>query len=205
MSFFSRLFPFLRRPADPQPQPQPQWLVLGLGNPGRQYAATRHNVGYLATDLLLEKGLIQERGLPAATEHVHWAGIPVLLARSTTYMNTSGEAISALCDKYGISSDHVVVLHDELDLPLGEVRVKLGGNENGHNGLKSTTQLLGTRDYLRVRIGIGRPANGMTVIDHVLGEYDAPQEQLERAAHAAQLLVTEGLAQAQQVIHSKKK
>lgn len=205
MSLLSRLRALFHRPRQEEnPAPQPQWLVIGLGNPGRKYAATRHNVGYLAVDQLLTTGLTQEKGLPATTEHTTWEGTPVLLARSTTYMNTSGEAISALCERYGIAPDHVIVLHDELDIPLGDVRVKLGGNENGHNGLKSTSELLGTRDYLRVRIGIGRPATGVNVIDHVLGEYDAPQEQLTRAAEAATLLATQGLAKAQNIIHTKR-
>ncbi|MGD7001818.1 aminoacyl-tRNA hydrolase [Corynebacterium halotolerans] len=187
----------------------PQWLVVGLGNPGDRYAATRHNVGYMALDDLLAADgevLTPLNGFKAEVAQVDWDGESVLLVRSTTFMNLSGEAVAPLCRKYGISPDHVVVLHDELDLPKGKLRVRLGGNENGHNGLKSTSEQLGTRDYLRVRIGISRPPKGMAVPEYVLGPVGGGAEldaAIATAARAARLLVTEGLARAQNQIHAK--
>lgn len=187
----------------------PQWLVVGLGNPGPQYAATRHNVGYMALDdLMAEDGelLTPLDGFKAEVTQVDWADQRVLLVRATTYMNLSGEAVGPLCRRFGIAPDHVVVMHDELDLPTGKLRVRLGGNENGHNGLKSTSEQLGTRDYLRVRIGISRPPKGTPVPQYVLSpvaggaDLDAA---IATAARAAKLLVTEGLAGAQNKIHAK--
>lgn len=185
------------------------WLVVGLGNPGPRYAATRHNVGYLALDGLLAEGghvLAAVKGVKAEAAEVTWDGQRVLLLRSTTFMNLSGEAIAPLAESLGVPAEQVVVIHDELDLPTGKVRVKLGGNENGHNGLKSTTARLGTRDYLRVRIGISRPPQGMPVPEYVLSPVEADTEldaAVATAAEAARLLVTKGLQPAQNQIHSR--
>lgn len=170
------VFGFFRRP-------RAEWLVVGLGNPGQEYATTRHNVGFLALD-----------ELPAIEG--------VARCKPQTYMNLSGEAVAPLIRRYGLRPERVIVLHDELDLPAGKVRVKLGGNENGHNGLKSITEHLGTRDYIRVRIGIGRPPAGIAVPDWVLGPVSG-EEDIATAARAAQLVVTEGLAKAQNVIHAR--
>lgn len=115
-----------------------QWLIVGLGNPGQRYAATRHNVGYMVID---------ELTCPEGAKCV----------KPTTYMNSSGDYVAPLARRLGIDAEHIIVCHDELDLPAGAVKLKRGGNENGHNGLKSLTEHLGTRDYLRVRLGIGRP------------------------------------------------
>jgi len=127
----------------------------------------------------------------------------VAYARSTTYMNTTGEAVGPLAKQLGVAPERIIVVHDELDLPAGKVRVKLGGNENGHNGLKSITEHLGTRDYLRVRMGIGRPPQGMAVPDWVLSPIDGDiSDQVALAAKAVQLIVSEGLSKAQNVIHT---
>lgn len=191
------------------PELDPDWLIIGLGNPGIKYAATRHNVGYMALDDLLAADgtlLTPCKGGKAEVAQVEWEGQKALLVRSTTFMNHSGQAIAPLCRKYGIAADHVVVIHDELDLPTGKVRVKLGGNENGHNGLKSTTAELGTRDYLRVRIGISRPPQGMPVPDYVLSPVDPDaglDAAISAAADATRLLVTQGLQRAQNEIHAR--
>ncbi|WP_407924153.1 aminoacyl-tRNA hydrolase [Corynebacterium occultum] len=193
----------------PEPVFDPEWLVLGLGNPGSKYAATRHNVGYMAMDdLLAAEGAVLSplKGTKAEVTQVEWEGKKVLLVRSTTYMNHSGQAVAPLCEKFGISPDRVVLIHDELDLPDGKVRVKLGGNENGHNGLKSTSSELGTRDYLRVRIGISRPPKGTPVPDYVLAPVDPGpglDAAIATAADAARLLVTQGLQRAQNLIHAR--
>lgn len=170
------MFGFFRRP-------KADWLVVGLGNPGPEYARTKHNVGFLALDQL-----------PVMNG--------VARCKPQTYMNLSGEAVAPLARKFNIPPERVIVLHDELDLPAGTTRVKLGGNENGHNGLKSITQHLGTRDYIRVRIGIGRPLAGTAVPDWVLSDISG-EEDLAAAAEAARLVVDKGLAQAQNVIHAR--
>ncbi|MGO1911838.1 MAG: aminoacyl-tRNA hydrolase [Corynebacterium sp.] len=211
MSLLSRLLaPFRRTAPDGPDAPGPaQWLVIGLGNPGVKYAGTRHNVGYLVTDELLERAGDVLRPMPGTKAHVARVevdGHGVLLVRSTTFMNLSGEAVAPLATSYGISPDHVVVVHDELDLPAGKVKVKLGGNENGHNGLKSISAELGTRDYVRVRVGIGRPASGTGVVEHVLTALDgaaAWDVAASTGADAVDVLVTRGPAAAQNEIHSR--
>ena len=156
------VFGFFRRRRETQLQAE--WLVVGLGNPGAEYAATRHNVGWMALDQLAET-LEPVRGIKARVAVID----SVAYAKPTTFMNTSGEGVGPLAAMLGVPPERVVVMHDELDLPVGKVRVKLGGNENGHNGLKSITEHIGTRDYVRVRIGIGRPPAGVAVPDWFLG------------------------------------
>ena len=190
------MFGFFRRRRTPQLEAQ--WLVVGLGNPGAKYTATRHIVGYMAVDELAGE-LAPVPGIKALVQ----VRDGVAYARSTTYMNTTGEAVGPLAKELGVTPERIIVVHDELDLPAGKVRVKLGGNENGHNGLKSITEHLGTRDYLRVRMGIGRPPQGMAVPDWVLSPIDGDiSGQVALAAKAVQLIVSEGLAKAQNVIHA---
>lgn len=176
------VFGFLRR----ESVPKADWLVVGLGNPGAKYADTRHNVGFLVADALPQR----ER---------------VAVLKPQTFMNASGEAVGPLVAKLGLPAERVIVVHDELDLPVGAVRVKRGGNENGHNGLKSVTEHLGTRDYLRVRVGIGRPPAAISVADWVLSPFDVDvTDHIALAADAVQLIVSEGLNRAQNVIHAKR-
>lgn len=189
------VFGFFRRRRETQLQAE--WLVVGLGNPGAEYAATRHNVGWMALDQLAET-LEPVRGIKARVAVIDG----VAYAKPTTFMNTSGEGVGPLAAMLGVPPERVVVMHDELDLPVGKVRVKLGGNENGHNGLKSITEHIGTRDYVRVRIGIGRPPAGVAVPDWVLGPVSG-NERIDLAAEAARLMVAEGLAKAQNVIHAR--
>lgn len=189
------VFGFFRRRRETQLQAD--WLVVGLGNPGAEYAATRHNVGWMALDQLAET-LEPVRGIKARVAVID----SVAYAKPTTFMNTSGEGVGPLAVMLGVPPERVVVMHDELDLPVGKVRVKLGGNENGHNGLKSITEHIGTRDYVRVRIGIGRPPAGVAVPDWVLGPVSG-DERIDLAAEAARLVVAEGLAKAQNVIHAR--
>lgn len=189
------VFGFFRRRRETQLQAD--WLVVGLGNPGAEYAATRHNVGWMALDQLAET-LEPVRGIKARVAVID----SVAYAKPTTFMNTSGEGVGPLAAMLGVPPERVVVMHDELDLPVGKVRVKLGGNENGHNGLKSITEHIGTRDYVRVRIGIGRPPAGVAVPDWVLGPVSG-DERIDLASEAARLVVAEGLAKAQNVIHAR--
>lgn len=180
-----------------------EWLIVGLGNPGAKYAATRHNVGYMAQDQLIDAPLLPLPGLKASGAMI--PGTTAFALRSTTFMNNSGEGVAPVAEKLGIPPERIVVLHDELDLPAGKVRIKQGGNENGHNGLKSLTEHLGTRDYIRVRIGIGRPPAGVPVPDWVLSpvEDEGLHVQIATAAEAARLVVTEGLQRAQNEIHAR--
>lgn len=230
------VFEFLRRTrkSAPTPAPAPEaapesplaadWLVVGLGNPGPEYAATRHNAGYLVLDALLDEEGVELRLLPGVAARVA-AVDGVAYARSNTYMNTSGEAVGPLAALLGVPPERVVVVHDELDLPPGKVRIKLGGNENGHNGLKSITAALGTRDYARVRVGIGRPPQGTAVPDWVLAPFgDAadpatvtdsataatdpatPGEvgaAIDLAAEAVRVIVRDGIAKAQNEIQPR--
>lgn len=189
------VFDFLKR-FRPTP-PATEWLVVGLGNPGPKYETTKHNVGALAVDQSA-KNLAPVRGIKATVEHIG----DVAWARPTTFMNLSGEAVAPLVRLLDVPPERIVVIHDELDLPAGKVRIKLGGNENGHNGLKSITEHLGTRDYVRVRVGIGRPTKGLAVPDWVLGPLDG-NEAIETAAEAARLVCSDGLAAAQNEIHAK--
>lgn len=183
------------------------WVVVGLGNPGVRYASTRHNVGYMVVDELLGPVELRPlRGFKASGAVMEIGGCRVLVVRSSTFMNTSGETVGPIAQAYGVSPDHVVVVHDELDLPAHKVRVKVGGNENGHNGLKSVSQWLGTRDYVRIRVGIGRPPRGETVPDYVLGALDSG-EVLDAAvrcgADAVRLVAERGVSVAQNKIHRR--
>ena len=196
---------FFRRPKRTNSVPkQPEnidWLVVGLGNPGTQYEKTRHNIGYLVVDALAE-------GLPVTTGCGYSFAVKdgVAYARAHTYMNESGKAIAPLAARYNLPPERIVIVHDELDLPPGKVRLKQGGNENGHNGLKSLTQELGTRDYVRVRVGIGRPpkGSGIAIPDWVLAEFTAtPTDAIALAADAVHAITSTGLAQAQNEIHPR--
>lgn len=206
VSFLSRIQALFRPSATPG-LPDADWLVVGLGNPGAKYESTRHNVGYMCLDELLHthaappltavQGLkVQIALLPKTTEKA-------LAVRSTTFMNHSGQGVAPLAHQLGIPPERIIVIHDELDLPAGKVRLKKGGNENGHNGLKSLTEELGTRDYLRVRIGISRPPKGMNVPDYVLAPVADQQPGIDIAADAVDLIISKGLSAAQNDIHGR--
>lgn len=181
--------------------------MVGLGNPGPKYESTRHNVGYMCVDTLIHAHqaapLTALRGAKVLTTALPKAVESTLAVRSTTYMNHSGQGVAPLAAQLGIPPERIIVVHDELDLPAGQVRLKLGGNENGHNGLKSLTEELGTRDYLRVRIGIARPPQGMSVPDYVLAPVEEQQPGIDVAADAVDLIISKGLSFAQNSIHSR--
>ena len=191
------------------------WLVVGLGNPGPSYAGHRHNVGYLVVDELAERMGSPLRAHKSGRADVVEGrlGAPgtdaprVVLVRARCYMNESGGPVKALATFYKVPPDHIVAVHDELDLPFGSQRVKLGGGDNGHNGLRSLRSSLGTGDFHRVRIGIGRPPGRQEVSDFVLSNYSAAERkevpfQVFAAADAVESLVTDGLAQTQQRFNS---
>ena len=151
-------------------QPERISLVVGLGNPGEQYANTRHNAGYATIDVLAERFGARywksQAGCMAAV--VKHGGSELVLAKPQSFMNTSGGPVAQLCSAYGVSADELLVIHDELDIPAGDVRVKLGGGAGGHNGIKSIMDKLGSPDFTRVRLGIGRPPGRMDPADFVL-------------------------------------
>jgi PTH1 family peptidyl-tRNA hydrolase len=189
-------------------------LVVGLGNPGKKYAKNRHNVGFMAVDRLRD-----ERGIPDWREKFSGLfcrgsafGDDVMLLKPMTYMNVSGDSVQPAVAFIKVDPAHVVVLHDELDLPFGDVRLKVGGGHAGHNGLRSIILRLGTPDFVRVRVGIGRPPPGFTgdVADYVLSDFDASEraelpDVLERALAAVAAVVEKGPAQAQNEVNTRGK
>ena len=191
------------------------WLVVGLGNPGPTYAGTRHNIGYLVVDELARRmggslkshksgraqvleGRLAPPGAPAPK---------VVLGRARGYMNESGGPVSTLAKFYGVDAGHIIAIHDELDIDFGTLRIKLGGGDNGHNGLKSMRSSLGTGDFYRVRAGIGRPPGRQAPADFVLSGYSSTERkelpfQIDTAADAVESLITVGLEATQQRYNS---
>lgn len=181
-------------------------LVVGLGNPGPEYAATRHNVGAMVLDELATRcgtSLRRHKSRALTAESrlgVRPGGLPgprVVLARPTSYMNESGGQVSALAGFFSIAAGSVVVIHDELELPFGEVRTKLGGGEGGHNGLRSVSSALRTKDYVRVRVGIGRPPGRQEPADFVLRAFKPAERNelslvLSEAADIVEQLLLDG-------------
>lgn len=188
-----------------------RWIVVGLGNPGPQYAATRHNVGQMVLDELAGRtggSFSAHRSRAQVIEtRLRPGGPRLVLAKPLTYMNTSGGPVSALLKYYDATPEQLIVVHDELDIPFDTLRLKRGGGEGGHNGLKSITASLGTKDYHRVRVGIGRPPGRMDVADFVLKPFTKQEQELlplhvDRTADAVEKLVTDGLEAAQQAFNS---
>jgi PTH1 family peptidyl-tRNA hydrolase len=191
------------------------WLVVGLGNPGPDYAGTRHNVGYLVTDELARRmgaGFRKHKsGRADVVEgRLSAPGVPgprVVLARPRCFMNESGGPVKALASFYKVGPEAIIAIHDELDLPFGALRLKLGGGDNGHNGLKSMRSSLGTGDFYRVRAGIGRPPGRQLPADFVLSAYSSAERkelpfQVDRAADAVGSLVADGLDRTQSRFNS---
>lgn len=192
------------------------WLIAGLGNPGPGYAANRHNVGFMVADLLASRAggkFKSARGARAQVVEGVRFGAPgspgqqrAVLAKPMSYMNLSGGPVKALLDFYGVPLSRLVVIHDELDVDYGALRLKLGGGDNGHNGLKSLTKTLGP-DYHRVRFGVGRPPGRMQVADYVLKDFSSAERKeldylVDRAADAAESLLLDGLERAQNTYNS---
>lgn len=187
------------------------YLIVGLGNPGPKYAGHRHNVGFRVVARLAEKA-----GAPEAKAKFKGlytratiAGRDVVLLLPQTFMNLSGESVRPAMDFFQVAPEDVVVVHDELDLPFGEVRIKVGGGLAGHNGLRSIAQHLGTQDFLRLRFGIGRPQSG-AVVPYVLGDFSKDEravldDHLDRAVAVLETVIAEGPEHAMQVHHTKEK
>jgi peptidyl-tRNA hydrolase, PTH1 family len=185
-------------------------LVVGLGNPGPRYATTRHNLGFMVADLLADRmganfKLHKRSGTDVVTGRL--AGHAVVLGKPRSYMNESGRQVAALAKFYSVPPTDLIVIHDELDLEFGRIRLKLGGGDAGHNGVRSVSAALATKDYLRVRIGIGRPPGRKDPAAFVLENFAAAERRevpviCEQAADATELLIKVGLETAQNQVHA---
>ncbi len=199
------------------------WLIVGLGNPGPQYAGNRHNVGAMVIDELAARDASGAAGSRASfkthrsrarvaqirlgTRPGGAPGPRVVLAVPSTYMNTSGGPVAGLLKYFSVPLERLIVVHDELDIEAGAIRLKRGGGEGGHNGLRSITQSLGSKDYLRVRVGIGRPPGRQDPADYVLKDFSKLERTnlpflLDDAADAVGALVDVGLEASQQRFHA---
>ena len=189
------------------------WLIVGLGNPGPEYSGNRHNVGQMVLDGLAGRigGKFKAHKARAlvAEGRLGIGGPRVVLAKPGTYMNVSGGPVSALARFYDVEPSRVVAVHDEIDIPFNTVKLKIGGGEGGHNGLRDISKALATKDYLRVRVGVGRPPGRMDTADYVLRDFGTAEKKelpflLDDAADAVELLIREGLTAAQQQFHTAK-
>jgi PTH1 family peptidyl-tRNA hydrolase len=189
------------------------WLVVGLGNPGREYAGNRHNAGFLVADLLgarVGARFSRLRNIMAeAAEGRLGVGADaprLILAKPMTYMNLSGGPVAGLARFYKVPLDQIIAIHDELDIPYGQLRLKMGGGEGGHNGLRSMSHSLGSKNYIRVRVGIGRPPGRQDPADYVLSDFSTVERKeleslVDRAADAVEAVVERGLEPAQNQYH----
>ena len=183
------------------------WLVVGLGNPGAEYQNTRHNIGHMVVDELARENSLKWSSHKARADVAAFklgVGLDapgIVLAKSHSYMNESGGPIKALCNFYKVEIDNLIVIHDELDIPFNSIRIKQGGGDNGHNGLKSTTSALGP-DYYRIRMGIGRPIGQQDPADFVLKNFASAEKGelpnfISKGAEAVEYLIKNGLSAAQ--------
>lgn len=185
-----------------------RWLVVGLGNPGPRYAGNRHNAGFLVVDALAARRGERWRSHRARAEVVETrlAGVPAVLVKPRTFMNRSGQAVAPLRDFFKVPAERVLVVHDELDIAFGAMKLKRGGGAGGHKGLKSLTASLGGPEYVRLRFGIGRPPGRMDPADYVLRDFSSVERGeldvlVERSADAVETVLADGLEKAQNVYH----
>ena len=186
-------------------------LIVGLGNPGAQYEKTRHNVGFMVADALAGRVGSAFSSHKKSNSDIVQARLgrrSVVIAKPRTFMNLSGQPVAALARFFSVDAANIVVVHDELDIDFGALRLKLGGGEGGHNGLRSISQHLSTKDYLRVRVGVGRPPGRMDPASFVLKPFSAAERKdlgviVEEAADAAELLLSAGLESAQNSVHPR--
>ena len=187
------------------------WLVVGLGNPGAKYEHTRHNMGFLTVDLLAEQAGVKLNKVKfkSAYNIIPFAGAKCLVMKPQTYMNLSGEAVREAVQFYKIPADHVLVIYDDVSLPVGKLRVRPTGSAGGHNGIKNIIAHLGTQDFPRIKIGVGaKPCPEYDLADWVLGRFSAQEKKLldpaiDRAAQAVELLLTEGIEKASSRFNGK--
>ena len=189
------------------------WLVVGLGNPGDQYAATRHNIGQMVIDELARRHSVKFSSHKSRTDIAAFklgVGIDahsVIIGKSKSYMNETGGPVKALANFYSVEPTKIIALHDELDIPFAAIRTKLAGGDNGHNGLKSMTSSFGTPDYYRIRLGIGRPMGQQDPADFVLKAFSKVEQKnlpefIVRGADAVESLINKGLEATQSSFNS---
>ena len=197
-SLLDRLFPTTKGSAE-EPAFENPWIVLGLGNPGHEYRDTRHNAGHWCVQQLAEEtGAVLENRRLVRTGQINIAGHAAVLALSRTYVNLSGEAAEYLLTRYRTDPERLIVVSDDINLPVGAIRIRKQGSAGGHKGLRSITAAIGTDKYKRVRIGVGKPASPDRQIEHVLGvpgpgERAAVDESINRAVQAIRTIVSEGV------------
>ena len=188
------------------------WLVVGLGNPGPEYARTRHNVGQMVLDELASRlggaFKVHKTRAQVLESRLRPGGPRVVLAKPMTYMNTSGGPVAGLAKFYDIPAERVIAVHDEIDIPFATLKLKIGGGEGGHNGLRDMSKALSTKDYYRVRVGVGRPPGRMDAASYVLKPFSSTEGKelpflLDDAADAVEQLVENGLLEAQQKFHAR--
>ena len=187
------------------------WMIVGLGNPGKDYEKTRHNVGFRSTDLLagLLKTKIDRLKFKALTRMVNYNGMKVLLVQPQTYMNLSGAAVSALASYYKVKPERILVIFDDISLPVGRIRIRKDGSAGGHNGIKSIIQSLGTDQFPRVKVGVGaKPHPDYDLADWVLSKFSAQEEKalgpaMENAANAALMVLDQGTEKAASAYNGK--
>jgi peptidyl-tRNA hydrolase, PTH1 family len=188
------------------------WLLVGLGNPGPAYARNRHNVGFMVAELLAGRlgarfGRHRRAAADVAETHLGLGGPRLVIAKPMTYMNLSGGPAAALAQFYKVPIGQIVAIHDELDLPYGTLRIKVGGGEGGHNGLKSLTKSLASKEYVRVRFGIGRPPGRQDPADFVLSDFSALERKdleflVDRATDIAETVILKSVELAQNIYHA---
>ncbi|CAB4571795.1 MAG: aminoacyl-tRNA hydrolase [Actinobacteria bacterium] len=189
------------------------WLVVGLGNPGDQYAATRHNIGQMVIDELAKRHSVKFSSHKSRTDIAAYKigygtdSHSIILGKSKGYMNETGGPVKALANFYSVEPQNIIALHDELDIPFSAIRTKIAGGDNGHNGLKSMTSAFGTAEYFRIRLGIGRPMGEQDPADFVLKAFSKVEQKelgnfITRSADAVESLITNGLELTQQNFNS---
>jgi PTH1 family peptidyl-tRNA hydrolase len=187
------------------------WIVVGLGNPGKEYAGNRHNAGFLVADLLAARvgatfGRPKRVNAEAAEGRLGFGGPKLVLMKPLTFMNLSGAPVVALAQFFKVPVENVIAVHDELDVPYGQIRVKRGGGEGGHNGLRSMSKSLASKEYARVRFGVGRPPGRQDPADYVLSDFSSAERKeldflVDRAADVVEAVVLEGVEWAQNKYH----
>ncbi|MGP9781594.1 aminoacyl-tRNA hydrolase [Arthrobacter sp. MYb229] len=187
------------------------WLVAGLGNPGPGYAGNRHNIGHMVLDELAQRSGSKFKTHSSRAQIIQGrlgiGGPRIVLAKPLTYMNLSGGPVANLAKFFGIGIEKLIVVHDEIDIPFDTVKLKRGGGEGGHNGLRDISKAMGSKDYLRVRAGVGRPAGRMDTADWVLQDFSKTEKQalpflIDNSADAVELLMSSGLEAAQEKFHT---
>ncbi|MEU4237810.1 aminoacyl-tRNA hydrolase [Actinoplanes sp. NPDC026619] len=187
------------------------WLVVGLGNPGKEYAGNRHNAGFMVADLLASRvgakfGRSKRAHADMAEGRLGFGGPKLVLVKPLTFMNLSGAPVVSLAQFFKVPVSNVIAVHDELDVPFGEVRAKRGGGEGGHNGLRSMSKSLSSKEYARVRFGVGRPPGRQDPADYVLSDFSGTERKeleflIDRAADVVEAIVLEGVEWAQNKYH----